>query len=125
MIPDRVGWKSLGLLFTEDFCMPLVASGDLWVIGAFFWRVQRNPAYKVPVISDWSRSVDASGKEFCSFRIWASKYDREMSVVDPTSFPIYFRLHCRKPRVAKNGFVFAEVGQEELEWDSGRASSDV
>ena len=48
-----------------------------------------------------------------------------MGVVDPTSFPVYFWLHCRKPRVAEDGFVFAEVGEKELERDSGRTGSDI
>src|SRR5258708_38753817 len=48
-----------------------------------------------------------------------------MGVVDPTSFPVYFWLHCRKPRVAEDGFVFAEVGEKELERDGGGSGSDV
>src|SRR5258708_35741425 len=105
--------------------MPSVASRDLWVVGDFFRRVQHNPAYKVPVFLDWSRAVDASGEELCSFRVWASEYNGEVSMVNPTPFPIYFGLHRREPWVAKDGFVFAEVGEEELEWDGGRAGPNV
>ncbi len=74
---------------------------------------------------DWSRLIDASGKEFCSFRVWASEYDREVSVVNPTSLPIYFRLHSREPGIAEDGLVLAKVGEKELERNSGRSSSDV
>src|SRR5229473_1358939 len=87
--------------------------------------MQRNSAYEVPIVSDWSGSVDVSGEEFCLFCIWASEYDREMSMVDPSSFPIYFRLHGCEPWVAENGFVFAEVGEEELEGHGSGSCSNV
>ncbi len=48
-----------------------------------------------------------------------------MSVVDPTLFPIYFGLHCCKPWVTEDGLMFAEVGEEELEGNSGRSGSNV
>ena len=46
-------------------------------------------------------------------------------MVNPTSLPIYLRLHRCKPRVAENGFVFAKVGEEELKRDGGRSGSDI
>ena len=46
-------------------------------------------------------------------------------MVNPTSLPIYFRLHSREPWVAEDGFVLAEVGEKELERDSGRAGSHI
>jgi len=46
-------------------------------------------------------------------------------VIDPTSLPIYLWLHRCEPWVAKNGLVLAEVGEEELERDSGGPGSDV
>ena len=46
-------------------------------------------------------------------------------MVNPTSLPIYFRLHSREPWVAEDGFVFAKVGEEKLEGYRGRSGSDV
>ena len=46
-------------------------------------------------------------------------------MVNPASFPVYLWLHCCKPWVAEDGFVFAEVGEEELEGYRGRSGSDV
>ena len=46
-------------------------------------------------------------------------------MVNPTLFPIYLGLHRCKPWIAENGFVFAEIGEEELERDGGRPGSDV
>ena len=46
-------------------------------------------------------------------------------MVNPTSLPVYFRLHCCKPWVAEDGFVFTKVGEEELERDGSGPSSDV
>ncbi len=125
MVPDRMGWESLRLLFAKDLCVMLIVSGNLWVVSGLFWGVQRDSAYEVSVVSDRSRLVYASGKEFCPFRIWASEYDREMSMVDPSTFPIYFGLYRREPWIAKNGLVFAKVGEEELEWDGSGSGLDV
>ena len=125
MVPDRVRRKPLGLLFAKYFCVMLVASGDLLLVDIFVWWVQRDSAYEVLIIFDRSRSVDASGKELSSLRVRAPEYDWEVSVIDPTSFPIYFRLCGCEPWVAKNGFVFAEVGKEELKRDGGRSGPDV
>ncbi len=41
-------------------------------------------------------------------------------MIDPATFPIYFGLHGCKPWVAKDGFVFAEVGEKELKGNCGR-----
>ena len=125
MVPDRMGWESLRLLFAKDLCVMLIASGNLWVVGGLFWGVQRDSAYEVSVVSDRSRLVYASGKEFCPFRIWASEYDREMSMIDPTSLPVDFRLHRCEPWVAENGLVFAKVGEEELERYGSGSCSDI
>ena len=46
-------------------------------------------------------------------------------MVNPTSFPIYLWLCGREPWIAKNGLMFAEVGEEELEGNSGRSGSNV
>ncbi len=46
-------------------------------------------------------------------------------MIDPTSFPVYFRLHCREPWVAENGFVFSKIREEELEWNGSRSCSNV
>src|SRR5258708_10419669 len=120
-----MGWESLRLLFAKDLCMMSIASGNLWVVGGLFWGVQRDSAYEVSVISDRSRLVYASGKKFCLFRIRASEYDREMSMVDPSMFPIYFGLYHREPWIAKNGLVFTKVREEELEQDGSGSGSDV
>ncbi len=46
-------------------------------------------------------------------------------MVDPAPLPIYFRLHRCKPWVAEDGFVFTEVGKEELERDGGGSGSYI
>ncbi len=46
-------------------------------------------------------------------------------MVDPTSFPVYLWLRRCKPRVAKDGFVFAKVGEEELERDGSGPGPDI
>ncbi len=125
MVPDRVGWEPLGLLFAKDFCVASIASGDFRVVGGFFWGVQCDSTYEVTVISNWLRSIDTSGKEFCSLGIQASEYNGEMGVIDPTLFPIYLWLHCCKPWITKNRLVFTKVGEEELERDGSGPGSDV
>ena len=80
---------------------------------------------KFSVAPDWSGSVDTPGEEFCPLCVGASKDNGETGVVDPPSFPIYLRLHCREPWVPEDGLVFAKVGEEELECDGGRPGSDV
>ena len=125
MVPDRVGWELLGLLLAEDFSVMPITSGDLRVVSGLFWGMEHNPAYEVPVISDRLGAVDPPGEELCSFCIWTSKDDWEVSVVDPSAFPVYFRLHCCEPWVAKDGLMFSEVGKEELEWDGGGSSTNV
>ena len=107
MVPDRMAWEPLGLLFTKDLHVTSIMSGDFLVVGGLFWGMQCDSAYEVSVISDGSGSVNASGKEFCPFCIWASEYNGEMGVVNPSSFPIYLGLYGREPRVAEDGFVFA------------------
>ena len=59
------------------------------------------------------------------FCVWTSKNDREMGVVDPTAFPIYFGLYGCKPWIAKDGFVFAKVGEEELKRNCGSAGAYI
>ena len=103
VVPDRMGRKPLGLFLAKDFGVAPITSGYLWVVSVFFRRLQRDPAYEVLVVFDRSRSVDASGEELCSFCIRTLEYDGKMSVVDPSSLPIYFRLHCCKPWVAEDG----------------------
>ena len=46
-------------------------------------------------------------------------------MIDPTAFPVYFGLYGREPWVAKDGLMFAKIGEEELEWNGGRSSMDV
>jgi len=48
-----------------------------------------------------------------------------MSVVDPSSLPVYLWLHRREPWVAEDGLVFTEVGEEKLEWDGAGSGSNV
>ena len=122
MVPDQVGWKSLGLFFTKDFGVASVMSGDLLMARIFFRQVQSDPAYKVSIIFGRSGSINASGEEFCAFHIFTSEYDGEVSVVDPAAFPIYFGLYSCEPWVVEDGFVLAKVGEEELKGDCGRTS---
>ena len=125
MVLDQVGWKSLGLFFTKDFGVASVMSGDLLMARIFFRQVQSDPAYKVLIFLDGLRSIDTLGEELCTFSIWTSEDDREVSVVDPATFPIYFGLHSCKPWVAKDGFVFTKVGEEELKGDCGRTGAYI
>ena len=125
MVPDRVGWELLGLLLAEDFSVMPITSGDLRVVSGLFWEMEHNPAYEVPVVSDGSGAVDPPGEELCSFRVWTSEDDWKVGVVDPSTFPVYFRLDCCEPWVAEDGFVFSEVRKEELEWDGGRSGTDI
>ena len=46
-------------------------------------------------------------------------------MVDPTLFPVYLWLHRCKPWVTNNGFVFAKVGEEELERDGSGPGPDI
>ena len=46
-------------------------------------------------------------------------------MIYPTPLPIYLRLHHCEPRVAENGFVLSEIGEEKLEWDGSGPHSDV
>ena len=46
-------------------------------------------------------------------------------MVNPTPFPVYLGLHRCEPWISENGFVFAKIGEEELERDGGRPGSDV
>ena len=46
-------------------------------------------------------------------------------MIDPSLLPVYFGLHCREPWVPEDGLVFAKVGEEELERNGSRPSSDV
>ena len=120
MVPDQVGQKPLGLFFAKDFGMALVMSGDFFVARIFFRWVQSDQAYKVLILLDGSRSVDTPGEKLCAFCVRTSENDGEVSVVDPATFPIYFGLHSYEPWVAKDGFVFTKVGEEELKGDCGR-----
>src|SRR5258708_36526061 len=112
-----MGWESLQLLFAEDLSVTSITSRDFWVVGSLFRGLYRNLAYKVAVVPDGSRSVDASGDEFCSFCVRTSEYDREMGVVNPSAFPLYFGLYCCKPWIAEDGFMLAEIREKELQWD--------
>src|SRR5258708_37382716 len=109
-----MGWKSLGLFFAENFGMASITSGYFGMVSMFFGRLKGDSAYEISVFDNWARSIDAPGKEFCSLGIRTPEYDRKMGVVNPTSFPIYFWLHCRKPWIAEDGLVLAEIGEEEL-----------
>ena len=76
-------------------------------------------------MSDRSGSVDPSRDKLRSFCVRAPEYDGEMSVINPPSFPINFRLYSGKPRIAKDGFVVTKVGEEELERGSGGSGSHI
>jgi len=105
--------------------MTSVALGDFLMARIFFRWVQSNLTYEISILLDRSRSVDTPGKEFCMFCIQTSKNDRKMSVVNPTAFPIYFGLHGCKPQVAEDGFVFAKIGEEELERNCGSTGAYI
>ena len=125
MIPNQVGGEPLGLFFAEDLFVAPVASWYLRAVVVFFRGVQRNSAYEVSVVPNWSGSIDVPGEELRPFCVRASEYDGEVSVVDPASFPIYFWLHSRKPWVTEDGFVFAKIGEKKLEGDSGVSGSNI
>src|SRR5258708_1387225 len=120
-----MGRKPLGLFLAKDFGMAPITSGYFQVVRVFFGRLQRDPAYKISVFCDWTRSIDTSGEELRFFCVGTPKYNREVGMVDPTSLPIYLWLHRCEPWVAEDGFVLAEVGEEELKRDSGSPGSDV
>ncbi|SRR5216684_1108122 len=102
-----MGQKPLGLFLAKDFSVALVPLGDFLVVMVFFRWVQSDPAYKVSVLLDGARSINAPGEELCVFGIRASKNDGEVSVVDPAAFPIHFGLYSCEPWVAKDSLMFA------------------
>src|SRR5258708_33223357 len=101
-----MGRKPLGLFLAKDFSVASVPSGDS-LVGKFFLRwVQSDPAYEVSIFLDRMRLVNALGEELCSFGIWTSKNDGEVSVVNPPMFPIYFGLYSCEPWIAKDSLMF-------------------
>jgi hypothetical protein len=64
-----------------------------------------------------SRDVNGSRDEAGFSGIGGSEYNRELGVIDPSSFPINFWLHGGEPWVSEYGFVFPQVGEEESEGD--------
>ena len=63
---------------------------------------------------DGSGSVDASGEELHTLCIWALEDHRKVGMINPAVLPVYFRLDSCEPWIAKDGFVFSKVGEEEL-----------
>ena len=46
-------------------------------------------------------------------------------MINPAMLPVYLGLYACEPGVAKDGFVFAKVGEEELERDGCGTSAYV
>src|SRR6266403_2236825 len=98
MVPYSVFWESLGFFFAKYFFMFGVFTRECGFgrggnYGARFTE-------KDLFLMDGSRLVDRLWQELCFHGIGCFKDDRELSMVDPASFPIDFWLHCSKPGIS-------------------------
>ena len=102
MVPYRVLWQALGLFLAEYL---FVLFEFVWDPFDFFllellWK-ECDSSNEVAIFwSDRSWYVFSSGGEDGFSGVWCSEDDRELCVVDPTSFPINSWLRGRKPGVS-------------------------
>ena len=102
MVPYRVFWQALGLFLAEYLFVPFEFVWDPFdfFLLELFWK-ERVSSNEVAISwLDWSWYVFSSGGEDGPFGVWCSEDDRELCVVDPTSFPINSRLCGRKPGIS-------------------------
>ena len=110
MVPYRVFWQALGLFLAEYLFVPFEFVWDSFdfLLLELFWK-ECDSSDEVAVFwSGWSWYVFSSGGKDGFFCIWCSEDDRELCVVDPTSFPINSWLGGCKPRVSQDRLMFSE-----------------
>src|SRR5258708_39074704 len=100
MIPDGVSGQPLRLFFTEHLFVSLILGGDP-SNGCCrdLFRVKDDSPEEIVARSFLSRDILLSGHEDGSFCVAGTQYYRELSIIDPSSFPIYFWLRGSKPWV--------------------------
>src|SRR5229473_4747688 len=100
MIPDGMSRQSLRLFFTKYLLVSLILGGDPsdGCRGDLF-RMKDDSSEKIVARPPLSRDIPLLGHKNGSFCIAGMQYYRELSVIDPSSFPIYFQLRGSKPWV--------------------------
>jgi len=91
-------WELLGFFFTEYFFMfgVFMREGGFGGTGDYGGCLAEKDLFPM----DGFRLVDRSWQEPCLYGIGYFEDDGELSVVDPTSFPINFGLRCSEPRIS-------------------------
>ena len=75
--------------------------------------MKNDPSEEVLVRSLLSGYVPLSGYEDGFSCVIGTQYYWELSVVDPSSFPVYFGLHGSEPWISEDCFLFPEFGEVE------------
>src|SRR5258707_3092380 len=79
------------------------------------FRMEDDSSKEVMVFFLLSRDVPLTRYEDGSLCVMGSKYYRELCVIDPSSFPIYFGLCGSKPWVSEDGFLLPKLGKVKSE----------
>src|SRR5258708_4702022 len=79
------------------------------------FRMKDDSSKEVVVLFFLSRDVLLTRYKGSSFCVIGPKYYRELRVIDPSPFPIYFWLRGSEPWVPEDGFLLSKLGKIESE----------